>query len=32
LRLPDGTFECAGLAFASYKEAYQFGLTEGRRC
>lgn len=28
LRLPDGTFECAGLAFASYKEAYQFGLTE----
>ena len=31
LRLPDGTFECAGLAFASYKEAYQFGLTEGRR-
>lgn len=31
LRLPDGTFECAGLAFPSYKEAYQFGLTEGRR-
>lgn len=31
LRLPDGTFECAGMAFASYKEAYQFGLTEERR-
>lgn len=31
LRLSDGTFECAGMAFASYKEAYQFGLTEERR-
>ncbi len=31
LCLPDGTFECVGLAFASYKEAYQFGLTENRR-
>ncbi len=31
LRLSDGTFECAGVVFASYKEAYQFGLTEERR-
>lgn len=31
LRLEDGSFECAGLAFASYREAYQYSLSENRR-
>lgn len=31
LRLEDGSFECAGRAFASYREAYQYSLSENRR-
>ncbi|KAJ8135904.1 hypothetical protein OY671_010883, partial [Metschnikowia pulcherrima] len=31
LRLEAGSFECAGSAFASYREAYQYSLSENRR-